>query len=101
MANGHTRPPPGHALLKVKQDQRHPPPTPPNVSVEAIKRSLVHTPSPRRFKKLRLRRLQERLRREEGTQQVPPLVDTSLEGPVGGKRDNHGDDGGDGVTGLQ
>jgi hypothetical protein len=52
--------------------------TPPNVSVEAIKRSLLHTPSPRRFKKLRLRRLQENKKREQITQQLP-LVDAGLE----------------------
>lgn len=61
MAN--TRPS-SYAPPKTKE-KKHPPPTTPRVSVEAIKRALVHTPSPRRFKKLRLRRLQERLRREE------------------------------------
>jgi hypothetical protein len=70
-----------HGLPKTKNGARDSPPTPPNVSVEAIRRSLLHTPSPRRFKKLRVRRMQENLRRREDTPQLP-LVDIS-QGMVG------------------
>jgi hypothetical protein len=49
-----------YASPKANKEKRYPPTTPPTVSVGAIKRSLEHTPSPRRFKKLRQRKLQER-----------------------------------------
>lgn len=69
----------------------HPPPTPPSVSVEAIKRSLLYTPSPRRFKKLRLRRLERRLRKEEEMKKHETVGDgdVGIEGRV-----DRGDDGG-------
>jgi hypothetical protein len=79
-----------HGPPKTKIRDRHPPPMLPNVSVEAIKRSLLHTPSPRRFKKLRLRRMQENMRRREGTLQLP-LVDIGVE-MVGRNRGRDGDD---------
>lgn len=83
MAN--TRPGPYAPPLKP-MEKRHPPPTPPRVSVEAIKRALVHTPSPRRFKKLRLRRLQERLRREE-TEAARQVLRAGNMGEFGGGGD--------------
>ena len=80
-----------HALPKLKED-KFPQPTPPNVSVEAIRRSLLHTPNPRRFKKLRLRRLQENLRREDAILQLP-LADARLrefgEGRKGKGEEDH------------
>jgi hypothetical protein len=69
-----------------KNKGRHLPLTPPNVSVEAIKRSLLHTPSPRRFKKLRLRRLKKK---DQVTQQLP-LVDPGLGEAYRGDRDDDG-----------
>lgn len=99
MVNGQTHPP-GNAPLKDKREQRHPPPIPSNVSVEAIKRSLVHTPSPRRFKKLRLRRMQERLKREGRRQQVH-VAGGGLEQLGNGRRDNQGGHDGDGGIGMQ
>lgn len=62
-----------HVPLKTKE-KKYPPPSTPHVSVDAIKRALVHTPSPRRFKKLRLRRLQERVRREEAEEAARRVV---------------------------
>jgi hypothetical protein len=84
------QPPAAHDdLPRRKNKGRHLPLTPPNVSVEAIKRSLLHTPSPRRFKKLRLRRLQENKKRDQVTQQLP-LADAGLGKAYRGDRDDDG-----------
>jgi len=61
-----------------KKQRRHPKPVPPNVSVEAIKRSLKTTPSPRRFREQRLRRLQERLQQREQAPCQAPETNVSL-----------------------
>jgi hypothetical protein len=87
-----------HVPLKMKMEERYPLPMPPNVSVEAIKRSLLHTPSPRRFKKLRLRRLQENLRQKEVTLQLP-LVENSLKELGQRWKWDEGEDGGNGAYG--
>lgn len=71
------RPPDSHDLFETKKNGRKSPIAPPNVSVEAIKRSLLHTPSPRRFKKLRLRRLKEN--KNEQVMHQHPLVDARPE----------------------
>ena len=74
---------------KAKKEKRYPPTTPPTVSVGAIKRSLEHTPSPRRFKKLRQRKLQERF--------LVSLTESNLAALGRDKRVNRREYGGSGV----
>lgn len=92
-----------HSLPKIKED-KFPQPTPPNVSVEAIRRSLLHTPNPRRFKKLRLRRLQERLQenlRREGAILQLPLADAQLREFGEGRKGKGKEDHTNGAKGLE